>query len=134
MADTPQVLLVCSSSKAHHDLIEAFKQQRMMATSVYTVRDAGHSLRDQPPALVICSSELLDGSYRDILQILQQAQLKVPVLVICGGVNADRAEYDEAKRLGAVGCLPRPLSFADLDAIIQTARREIAVAGKREPI
>lgn len=131
MADTPQVLLVCSLSKAHHDLAEASKQQGVRSISAFTVRDAESILLNQALAFVICAAELLDGTFRDILRILQKANLKVPVLVICRG--GDREEYSEAKHLGAVDCMPRPLSLAHMGAIIQAALREITSAGKRPP-
>ncbi len=130
MADTAQILLVCSSSKAHHDVTEAFKLQGMRSVSAFTVGDAKSILRDSTIGLVISSSELLDGSFQDILRFLRRAKLDVPVLVISRTGGAE--ERDEAKRRGAVECVPRPLSFADLEAITQLALREITSAEKRE--
>jgi DNA-binding response OmpR family regulator len=130
MADIPQVLFVCSLSKAHHVFVEALKQRGIAAISAIAVGDAEPVLRDGPLALVVCSSELLDGSFRDVLRILQQAKLKVPVLVISR--TGDAGERREAKRLGAVDCMPRPLCLADAEAVIQVALREITSAGNRQ--
>jgi DNA-binding NtrC family response regulator len=123
MADTPQVLLVCSSSKAHYGLVEAFTQRGITPISAYAVRDAEQALRGRPISFAVCSSELFDGTFRDILNILQQARLNIPVLVICRGEDADRAERHEAKRLGAIDCLPRPLGPAGIEAILQVVLR-----------
>jgi DNA-binding response OmpR family regulator len=130
MSDTPQVLLVCSLSKAHHDFVEVLKQQGIGAISVIAVRDAEPVLCNQALALVVCSSELLDGSFRDLLRIQKQAGLNVPMLVVSS--TGDEGERLEAKRLGAVDCLPRPLSPADMEAFIQVALREIKPAGRRQ--
>lgn len=130
MSDSPQVLLICSMSKAHHDFVEALKQRGIKAISAITVGYAEPVLRNQPLALVICSSELLDGSFRDVLRILQQAKPNVPVLVISR--SGDATERRDAKRLGAVDCLPRPLCPAEMDAVIQIALREVRSAAKRE--
>ncbi len=102
-------------------MTEALKLQGIRSISAFTVRDAEAILRDNHIGLVISSSELLDGSFQDILRFLQRAELKVPVLVISriGGAG----ERDEAKRRGAVECVPRPLNFADIEAITQLALR-----------
>lgn len=130
MADTPQVLLVCSSSKAHHGVTEAFKRQGIRSVSAFTVRDAESILRDNRIGLVISSSELLDGGFQDILRFLQRAELNVPVLVISR--TGESKEREEAKRMGAVECVSRPLNFDDIEAITQLAIREITSADKRE--
>jgi DNA-binding NtrC family response regulator len=123
MADTPQVLLVCSSSKAHYGLVEAFTQRGITPISAYAVRDAEQALLGKPIAFAICSSELFDGTFRDVLRILQQARLHVPVLVICRGEDSDRAERREAVRLGAIDCMQRPLGPVGIEAILQVVLR-----------
>lgn len=127
MAETPHVLLVCSFSKAFHGFREAFKAHGMECIPSFTVREAELCIRENRLALVICSSKLLDGSFRDVLRTLRELDSRVPLIVICRGEK--REEYEEAKRLGVVECLQRPLSLTDIESLIKTALRIITSNG-----
>src|SRR6266536_4613780 len=123
MNNTP-ILLICSPSKVLHtfdEVLHAKLQSPMMAA---TLQAAGPILAQTPLALVVCASELIDGTYRDVLRIHSRARRAVPVLVV--SLRAREEECAEARRLGAADCMPRPLSIEEVQTLSDKAFELIA--------
>jgi CheY-like chemotaxis protein len=122
--NTRQILFICSPSKTLHAFGEAFKASLPEPISAFTLQDAGTILAQAPLALVICASQLLDGSYRDVLRILARERRRIPVMVV--SLTSREEECKEAKRLGAMDCVPRPLTPEDVQIVVEKALEVIA--------
>jgi DNA-binding NtrC family response regulator len=88
-----------------------------------TVEQARTILARQSVALVIVSSVVGNGGYRAILRLIQNADLRIPVVVLS---RCDWRDYLEAKRLGAYECLPQPLNRAELSTVVNQALSDLA--------
>jgi DNA-binding NtrC family response regulator len=114
-----QVLIVGSYSKAFYTFTDMLRERGFETRGASTVGDARPVLQEGGTALVLCAAELLDGTYRDILEIAGSKPTPVPVMVFAG--MDDSRERQEAISLGAVDCVPRPLSVEESAAIVQKA-------------
>jgi DNA-binding NtrC family response regulator len=84
-----------------------------------TLQDAEPILAQVPLALVVCASQLIDGTYRDVLQTLAREKRTVPVLVV--SLMPGCEECEDAERLGAAGCVPRPLTYEEVQTVVDKA-------------
>ena len=116
-ANPRSVLLICSPSKTLHAFADVLKSKLLEPIAASTLRDAEPILRHTPLALVICASQLLDGSYRDVLAIAAVAKPSVPVIVV--SLMPSGGECDDARRLGAVEWMPRPLCPEQVQNLVE---------------
>ena len=117
--DTQQILFICSPGKCLHTFHEVLRAKLLSPLMAGTLQDAEPILAHAPLALVVCASELIDGSYRDVLHILKREGRTVPVLVV--SLMAREDECEEARRLGAADCMPRPLTHDEVQAVTAKA-------------
>jgi DNA-binding NtrC family response regulator len=127
-----QVLIVGSYSKAFYTFTNMLRERGFETRGASTVGDARPVLQEGGTALVLCAAELLDGSYRDILEIAASKPTPVPVMVFAG--IDDTHERQEAIALGAVDCVPRPLSAEESAAIVQKAATFISSSRPRAAV
>lgn len=87
---------------------------------VYTARSGEEALHVAPPAvpgLILMDLSLPDGDPKDVAQSLRSRPGWQDVaLVICSG--ADRLR-EEADRLGATDCLPKPFGLTDVTDLVE---------------
>ena len=122
--DPRKILFICSPSKTRHEFHEVLLAKLLFPITAVTLQQAEPILIGTHLALVICASELIDGSYRDVLRILRREGREVPVLVV--SLLARKEECEEARRLGAADCLPRPLTPDEVQIVTDKALEVIA--------
>jgi len=119
-----QILFICSPGKCLYTFDEVLHAKLLSPLMAGTLQDAEPLLVRAPLAVVVCASELIDGTYRDVLQILQREERNVPVLVV--SLMASERECEEARRLGAADCMPRPLTHDEVQIVTERAFEVIA--------
>jgi CheY-like chemotaxis protein len=87
---------------------------------VYTARSGEEALHVAPPAapgLILMDLSLPDGDPKDLAQRLRSRPGWQDVaLVICSGAERLR---EEADRLGATDCLPKPFGLTDVTDLVE---------------
>jgi len=119
-----QILFICSPGKCLYTFDEVLQAKLLSPLMAGTLQDAEPILARAPLAIIVCASELIDGSYRDVLQILKREQRDIPVLVV--SLTASESECEEARRLGAADCMPRPLTHDEVQIVTDRAFDVIA--------
>jgi DNA-binding NtrC family response regulator len=90
------------------------------ASAARNVRQARTHLQKPDLSLVVCESNLPDGSFRDLFDAsaLRTSPLRFVVLV------RDEADYSEAMRLGAFEAIPTPCRRSDVQWTMIRALRK----------
>lgn len=114
--DKHGIPFICCPSKTLYAFRNVLHASLMEPIVAVTLQDAEPILAQVPLALVICASQLIDGTYRDVLQSLAREKRTVPVLVV--SLMSRNEECEEAKRLGAVDCVPRPLTNGEVRSVV----------------
>jgi DNA-binding NtrC family response regulator len=114
-----KVLLVSPFDADHHDLRQILHHSKWEQYGVRTQTEALEFLRTNPAAVVICESELPDGSWKDLLVRFAGMQ-HAPLLVVSSGV-ADDALWSEALNLGAYNVLAKPLDMKEVFHVVGLA-------------
>ena len=117
--NTRCILFICSPSKTLHAFGDVLKGKLLAPIVALTLQDAEPILAQTPLAAVVCASQLIDGTYRDVLQILARERRTIPVIVV--SLMSRDEECEEAKRLGATDCFPRPLTFREVLILVEKA-------------
>jgi DNA-binding response OmpR family regulator len=99
-----------------HALSDMVKARLMEPIVALTLEDAEPILAQVPLALVVCASQLIDGTYRDVLQTLAREKRTVPLLVV--SLMSRDEECEAARRLGAADCVPRPLTCQEVQTVL----------------
>lgn len=116
-AGTSRVLLVCPDN-ADRRLIEAILGHwGIDEVSCETLRDAQAALRRRAVRLVFCESALADGSYRDLLALLDTKRPKPRTVVMTLGVEPEK-EHLEALQSGAFDSISKPCSRNDVQWMV----------------
>lgn len=123
-AKTHQILFVCSPSKTLYTFHEVLLARLHSPITAGTLQDAELIVARMPLSLIICASELIDGTYRDVLELVNRKRRKVPVLVV--SLVASEKECEEARQLGAADCMARPLTLAEVQTVVDKAFEVIA--------
>jgi DNA-binding NtrC family response regulator len=119
VATNSRILFICSPSRTLHSFNEILLARLSAPIIADTLKNAEPILARVPLDLVVCASELIDGTYRDVLRMMKRRNCAVPVLVIslCGR----ETECREARQLGAADCMPRPMSHDEVQIVIDRA-------------
>ena len=117
--NTQRILFICSPSKTLHTFGDVLRGKPLEPIVAVTLQDAEPILAETPLALVVCASQLIDGTYRDVLHILARAKRTVPVIVVA--LTSRDEECEEAMRLGAADCVPRPLTSGEVLTVVEKA-------------
>jgi DNA-binding NtrC family response regulator len=128
---TEQILFVCSPSKTLQALEEVLLAKLLFPIVAVTLQDAEPILTQKPLALIICASELIDGTYRDLLHSLARVGRSVPVIVV--SMMAREEECEEARKLGAVDCMPRPMAMDEVQSLANKALEVISRQAQQPP-
>ena len=120
-----QVLVACSDPESRRILLTLLAHCGFEPLSSSTVREARAMLFEQPVSLVICSTDLADGNFRDILQAAGASAARTPVVV--ASRSDDTSEYLEAMRLGAFDFIACPYRQSEVEWIVGRALQRAAV-------
>ncbi len=118
----PYGLVVSSDDEVRRELTEILVQCGLVPVLASTVNESGMALAGHEVFLVLCNDCLADGAYGDIVKMVDQSDVKVPVIVV--SQTGDWPEYFIAIRAGVFDYLPYPPIPGELQRIIQNAFRE----------
>ena len=119
VSDRHRILFICSPSRTRHALHEALAEKSLNAVVAMSLADAEPVVRQTRLAAIVCASQLIDGTYRDVFRMLARQEKTVPVIVV--SLVFRNEECLEARRLGATDCLPLPLDAVQVGQIIEKA-------------
>ena len=85
------------------------------------LREAEQLLR-QSPSLVICDSELPDGSWQEVLRAAETLDMAPPVIVATK--NADQRFWAEVLNLGGFDVLLKPFEISEVSQVLGMAARQ----------
>jgi len=114
------VLIVCSDPTCSSMVLGVINDYGLEASAARNVRQARTHLQKPDLSLVVCESNLPDGSFRDLFDAsaLRTSPLRFVVLV------RDEADYSEAMRLGAFEAIPTPCRRSDVQWTMIRALRK----------
>lgn len=114
-----KVLLISPFDEDHKHLSDILKHSNWQQHGVRTRKESLDFLRDNVTPVVICESELPDGSWRDILSQFGR-MLHPPFLVVTSRLADDRL-WSEALNLGAYNVLAKPLNKTEVFHVVGLA-------------
>jgi DNA-binding NtrC family response regulator len=119
------VLIVCSDPECSSMLLGVIKDYGLEASAAADIRQARTHLQKPDLSLVLCESNLPDGSFRDLFDAsaLRTSPLRFVVLV------RDEEGYSEAMRLGAFEAIPTPCRRSDVQWTMIRALRQAREPG-----
>jgi DNA-binding response OmpR family regulator len=110
------VLLISPFEKDSSDLCEILGQSGWQQHDARTKREALEFLRDNPTPIVICESELADGTWKDVLSEI--AALESPPALVVTSRLADDALWAEVLHLGGFNVLSKPLDTKEVMHVV----------------
>lgn len=119
MTANPRILVALADPQGREALERALSPTGVEPVFTSTLRETRKILRRETVALVICANRLDDGSYRDLLQAMEESPQRTPV-VVASRVD-DTTEYLEAMRLGAYDYVTAPFRRSEVERIVQNA-------------
>jgi DNA-binding NtrC family response regulator len=113
------VLVVCSDPECCSMLLGVVKDYGLEASAAANIRQARTHLQKPDLSLVLCESNLPDGSFRDLFEAsaFRTSPLRFVVLV------RDEEDYSEAMRVGAFEAIPTPCRRSDIQWTVIHALR-----------
>lgn len=118
MAMRWRMLAICSPE--NREVVESATANWAMDVGwCSTVQEARRGLRRGNHALVLCEAELPDGTYRDVMRLLQYKPSRTRVIVL----SDLRAEdcYSQAIEMGVFDVIPTPSRRIDIQWTIMQA-------------
>jgi len=114
-----KVLLISPFDEDHQHLSDILKHSNWQQHGVRTQKESLDFLRDNVTPVVICESELPDGSWRDVLS--QFGRMRCPPFLVVTSRLADDRLWSEALNLGAYNVLAKPLNMTEVFHVISLA-------------
>src|ERR1035438_5552725 len=96
----PQILVVSADQDHRRELTAILQKEGWSPLHASRLTECQDLLAKRNISLVFCERRLADGTYRDLLSVVQAPERRVPVVVTSR--LADWDEYLEALRYGAV--------------------------------
>jgi DNA-binding response OmpR family regulator len=107
-----KVLLISPFDEDHQHLAGILKNSNWQQHGVRLQREAYDFLRENITPVVICESELPDGTWQDVLSQLGCMQ-SPPMLVVTSRIADDRL-WSEVLNLGGYNVLAKPLNVKEV--------------------
>jgi len=114
-----RVLLISPYDEDHQHLRDILKHSKWQQHGTRTQSEAFDFLRDNVAPVVICESELPDGTWQDVLSHFGRMQCP-PLLVVTSRMADDRL-WSEALNLGAYNVLAKPLNMKEVFHVVGLA-------------
>jgi len=116
------VLLVTPSTDDQAAIGTILHQNDWSISRCATVADALPEIPSKNPTVVICESELPDGTWKTILAACE-AQLNAPLLLVTSR-NADESLWAEVLNLGGYDVLLKPFDRGEVTRVLDMACRQ----------
>ena len=114
-----KVLLVSPFDEDHRQLQAILRHSKWQQYGARTRAAALELLRQNPVPVVVCESDLPDGSWKELLTQLNGLP-HAPMLVVTSRF-ADELLWSEALNLGAYNVLAKPLHSAEVFHVVSLA-------------
>jgi len=124
-----EVLLISPLDDDHQRLAGILRHSNWRLHGVHTQAESLEFLRENVTPVVICTSELPDGTWRDLL--FQLGRIGRPPLLVVASRLADERLWAEALNLGAYNVLAKPFDTTEVLHVVGQASR--AWIERREP-
>ncbi len=113
-----RMLVICSTE--NRQVIEsAILEWSLEVCWCLTLQEARRGLRRGNHALVLCEAELPDGTYEDVMTLIQRKLDQIRVIVLAESHSEDG--YRQAIELGAFDVISAPYRRTDVQWIIMQA-------------
>ncbi|MGA2579783.1 MAG: response regulator [Bryobacteraceae bacterium] len=107
-----EVLLVSPFDEDHLHLRDILKHSNWQQHEARTQKESFEFLRENVAPVVICESELPDGTWQDVLSRL--GRMKCPPLLVVTSRVADDRLWSEVLNLGGYDVLAKPLNTKEV--------------------
>ena len=117
----PRIIVLSSDLESRRRLAKILNDEGIDPVCSPSIDDCQEFLTDHDVNLVFCDSNLVDGTYRDLLRAAPVAKRRVKVVVTSR--SADWDEYLAAVRFGAFDVIPAPCQPTDVEWVISQMLR-----------
>jgi len=117
-----QILSVSTAPEDHKALLAILSDPRWQIAKARTCKEAIVRLGRRRMPVVICESDLPDGTWRDMLD--QLGQLVDPPLLIVTSRRADDYLWAEVLNLGGYNVLTKPFHETEVKYVVEAAWRQ----------
>jgi DNA-binding response OmpR family regulator len=107
-----KVLLISPFDEDHQHLRDLLKHSNWQQYEARTQRESFEFLRKNVTPVVICESELPDGTWQDVLS--QFGRMQYPPMLVVTSRMADDRLWSEVLNLGAYNVLAKPLNMKEV--------------------
>jgi DNA-binding response OmpR family regulator len=113
------VLLVSPFDEDHRHLRDILKHSNWQQHAARTQREAFDFLRETVTPVVICESDLPDGTWQDVLS--QFGRMQCPPMLVVTSRMADERLWSEVLNLGGYNVLAKPLNMKEVFHVVGLA-------------
>lgn len=113
-----RMLAICSAEN-RQVIQSAIMEWSLEVCWCLTLQDARRGLRRGNHALVLCEAELPDGTYQDVMKLLQRKLDRIRVMVV--SPSPSEHCYSQAMEMGAFDVISGPCRRTDVQWIIMQA-------------
>lgn len=117
--ETFRLLTVSPGLDDHLSLQRILDADQCRIDNVSSWREAVGYLRNSGPAVVVCESQLPDGSWKDLLRALRALKNPPPMIVMSW--HADEALWAEVLNLGGYDVLMKPFDGQEVSRVTRMA-------------
>ena len=114
-----QVLVISPLEEDHDRLRLILQHSQWRQHDTRTQKEALAFLHDNPTQVVICESELPDGTWQDLLS--QLGRMQHPPMLIVASVLADAGLWSQVLNLGGHNVLAKPLDRREVLHVVNSA-------------
>jgi DNA-binding NtrC family response regulator len=119
MLSLPIGLVVSSDKEVRRKLAEILGHGGLAPVLASTVAESRTALVRHEVCMILCDEFVIDGNYRTVIEIVEHADTRVPVIVVSR--TGDRPEYFAAIRSGVFDYLAYPPIPGELQRVIRNA-------------
>lgn len=119
MLSLPNGLVVSSDAEVRRKLAEILGHGGLAPVLASTVAESRTALVRHEVCMILCDEFVVDGNYRAVVEVVEHADTKVPVIVISR--TGDWPEYLTAIRGGVFDYLAYPPIPGELQRVIRNA-------------
>jgi two-component system, NtrC family, response regulator PilR len=119
MWNYPDILVLSSSEAIRNNLAEALRLSGMSPVPCGTLTESHEILSQAPISAIFCDDCLCDGTYRDLVALVQSEFPEVPIVVV--SPFGDWNEYLKALGVGAFDYVGIPFRQSEIERVLQNA-------------
>lgn len=118
MSDDVKTILVIDDEKEACDFIKSFLEERGYAVNTAYDGNAGiEAIKNKKPTLTFLDMRLPDMTGIEVLSKLKQDNVSAKIMLMTA--IDDEKELEEAKKLGVMGIMKKPVQLPDLSEAVK---------------